>query len=284
MNRRVMVCASALMLTAGVVFGGVQFTSVTRSEGPQATTLTVRGWAEGNSARVEFVEGTLPMASKDGYMITRDGGQTLFLVNPEEKTYARFDLDAMLGTLGSVMQSIGPLVKIEFKDPKVEQLGSGPGEVLLGMPTTHLRFRTSYAMEMRIFGRRTAQSIVNDEEVWVTTGLGDMGLRAWLRKGPPKTGDPEFDKLIAAQWQMYEGFPLKTVTVATTTDDKGKSQTTRTVMEVTSLEVTSIPDSTFVIPAGYTETQLVPMAEGQQGEGEAGENPLSRLFGGRKNR
>lgn len=283
--KRVLLSALVVTTAAGIASAGVHFTSVTRTEGPQAATIRVKGWAEGDSARVEFVEGSLPMASADGYMITRDGGSTMYLVDPKEKTYARIDLEGMLGAVGGLMQAMGPMMRMQFTNPKVERLGEGPGEPILGMATTHHRYRVSYGLEMRILGRRSSQSIVNDEEVWATTALEDMGLRAWLRKGPPKTGDPDFDSLIAAQWQVFEGFPLKTVSVSTTTDDKGKSQTTRTVMEVTDLQVMPVPEERFEIPAGYTEKQLIPVGgeDAQAGE-EQEENPLSRLLGGRRRR
>jgi hypothetical protein len=48
------------------------------------------------------------------------------------------------------------------------------------------------------------------------------------------------------------------VTVTTSTQQKGKESVTRQVMEVTSLDEQAVPDSTFEIPAGYEETQILP--------------------------
>jgi len=247
--------------------------------------MRVKGWAEGDSARIEFEEGSLPMATEDGYMITRDGGETIYLVNPKERTYSRFDMAGMLGAVGGIMDAMGSLVRIEFVDPKVERLSEGPGEQILGMPTTHSRYRVSYRMEMRVFGRRTSQHTVNEDEVWATEVLDHAGLRAWLRKDPPKTGNEDFDKLLSAQWQVFDGFPLKSISVSTTTDQDGKSQTTRTVMEVTDLQVVSVSADRFEIPAGYTETQLIPVGgpDAEAGEVEE-ENPLRRLLPGRRRR
>lgn len=288
MKKMVMMAVLALLVTA-MASAGVQFTSVMRSEGPESTTVRVKGWAEGDSARIEFEEGSLPMATGDGYMITRDGGETVFLVNPKEQTYARFDMAGMLGAVGGVMEAMGPLVRLRFSDPEVERLSEGPGEPILGMPTTHYRYRVSYRMEMRVFGRRMSQTTVNEDEVWATTALDHAGLRAWLRTDPPQTGNEDFDNLLSAQWQIVEGFPLKSVSVSTTTDQQGESQTTRSVMEVTDLQVVSVPAERFEIPAGYTETQLIPIG-GPEGDGEAGdgeaedENPLRRLLPGRRRR
>lgn len=283
--RKVFLLVISAMLIAGLASAGIHFSSVTRSEGAHPSTMRVEGWAEGDSARIEFREGSLPFGTADGYMITRDGGSTVYLVNPKERTYARIDLEGMLGAVGGIMEAMGPMVRMEFSDPKVERLAEGPGEPILGMPTTHYRNRISYRLDMRVLGRRTSQDTVSEDEVWTTTALDHAGLRAWLRKDPPKTGNEDFDKLISAQWQVFDGFPLKSISVSTTTDQRGESQTTRTVMEVTDLQVVSVSADRFEIPADYTETQLIPMGGPDAEAGEAeDENPLRRLLPGRRRR
>ena len=61
-----------------------------------------------------------------------------------------------------------------------------------------------------------------------------------------------------AEKKRVSGFPLKTVTTTTTTQKRGKQTVTHRTLEVTLLETKSIPDSTFAIPAGYKETQMLP--------------------------
>ncbi|HEX9943957.1 MAG TPA: hypothetical protein VGG03_18240, partial [Thermoanaerobaculia bacterium] len=80
-------------------------------------------------------------------------------------------------------------------------------------------------------------------------------------------GNAEFDKLIAAEAGKFQGFPLKMVTVSTTTQKKGnKTTTTRQTMEVTQLDSSAaVPAATFEIPAGYKETQILPSAPRQGG-------------------
>ena len=68
----------------------------------------------------------------------------------------------------------------------------------------------------------------------------------------------ELDKLLAAQLEMVEGFPLKSVAVSTTTGQKGKRQSVvRTETVVTELQETAVPADTFEIPAGYTRTEMM---------------------------
>ena len=240
-----------------------------------AATLGATGSAAGDpgteKARVEFKEsGGNPAAKEGSWLLTKDGGKTIFLVDPEEKTYAEWNLQAMLGLVGSVMQGMGPLLKIEFSDPKVEKLLEEDGGTVAGMPTRHYRYRTSYIMKMRVLGMANEANVVTEQDIWSTDRLQDVGLGIWLRSDPPRTGNEQFDKLIAAEAGKTQGFPLKTVTVSTTTQKKGNKQTvTRSTMEVTQLDASAnVPGSSFEIPAGYKETQLVPTAE--EGGGEEG--------------
>src|SRR5262249_58534843 len=104
---------------------------------------------------------------------------------------------------------------------------------------------TSYAMKMRVIGIGNASDTVTEQDIWATTQLRDPALGVWLRHDPPRTGNEQFDKLIAAETekQRLSGFPLKTVATTTTTQKRGKQSVTRHTMEVTLLETKPIPDA-----------------------------------------
>jgi hypothetical protein len=270
-KRRVPVILAALTALAVTVpsFAGVHYKAVSKLEGggrrnnPGDT--QVEGWVSGQKARVEFKESGNPTVKSGMYMITKDGGKTLYLVNPEEKTYTLWDVNAMLGALGGIMNGIGPILKIEFSDPKVEQVSEEDGGSLLGIPTRHYKFRTSYATKVKILGMGRSSETVTDQDVWATTKLTDPGLGVWLRHDPPRTGNENFDKLIATETEKrrVHGFPLKLVSTTTSTRN-GKENVTHQSMEVTTLETKSIADSQFEIPSGYKETQMAPTDEGKR--------------------
>lgn len=274
-KRRVPVILAALtaLAVSAPSFAGIHYQAVTKLEGggrrnnPGDT--QVEGWVSGGKARIEFKESGNPTVKSGMYMITKDGGKTLYLVNPEDKTYALWDVNAMLGALGGIMNGIGPMLKIEFSDPKVEQVSEGDGGSLLGMPTRHYKFRTSYSTKVKIFGMGRSSDTVTDQDVWATTKLTDPGLGVWLRRDPPRTGNQNFDKLIAEQMEKrrVSGFPLKLVSTTTSTQN-GKENVTHQSMEVTTLETKSIADSQFEIPSGYKETQMAPMPSMEDGKRE----------------
>jgi hypothetical protein len=268
-----------LLVLAAHSFAGVYYVAQTTAEGGKSAekqNMIVKAWASGDSGKVVFEESKNPMMGKGTYIITKDGGKTMFLVDPKEKTYMKWDLDSMMGLLGGAMK----MMNLKFTDPKVEALGEEPDGLVAGVPTVHYRFRTTYAMSMSFMMMKTNSRVVKDEEIWAATKLADAALGIWLRKTPPKTGNEDMDKLIKAEMSKVQGFPLKRKTVQTSTDEKGKKEVTTITIEVTELQMVPVPDSTFEIPSDYKETSLAGTGEG---EGSEESNPLLKMVGPKKN-
>jgi hypothetical protein len=272
--------ALLLLAAAAPAWAGIHYKALTTTQDARSkeTRMQVEGWVSGDNAKVVFQDSNNPMAQEGAYLITKDGGRTVYLVDPKEKTYMRWDLEAMLGMAGAVMEGMGPLLKMEFSEPKVEKLAEGDGGTMLGLPTQHSKYRTSYSMKVRVLGMNNESSIVSEQDIWSTTKLADAGLGVWLRNNPPKLGNEQFDKLIKAEMGKISGYPLKTVTVTTTTDKKGRQSVSRTTMEVTQLDTNaSVPASSFEIPAGYEEAQM-PTMQGETGEGKEEQGGLGSLL------
>ena len=265
-------------LVAGILFAvtaraGVYYEAKTVAEGGKGVdqeNTTVKAWVSGDAAKVEFVASNNPMLEPGAYLLTRDAGNTLYLVNPKDKTYAKYDLDAMMSMAGGVMK----MMNLEVSEVKVEKLEEHPGTPVAGIPTVYSKYRTSYRQTMSFMMMKQDNRVEEINEVWSAPSLVEKALGVWLKPTPKKTGVESFDRLIAAEMSKIPGFPLKVRTVTTTTDKKGKTQTTTVTMEVTTLQAMPVPESTFALPADYKEVSLLPT-----GEGEGGENPF---FGGRR--
>lgn len=269
-----------LLAAAAPSWAGIHYKAVTTNQDARAkeTKMQVEGWVSGDNARVVFQDSNNPMAQEGAYLITRDGGRTIYLVDPKEKTYMKWDIEAVLGMAGAVMEGMGPLLKMEFTEPKVEKLAGGDGPTMLGLPTQHAKYRTSYSMKIRVMGMGQESQIVSEQDIWSTTKLADPALGVWLRKNPPKLGNEQFDRLIKAEMEKVSGYPLKTVTVTTTTDKKGRQNTSQSTMEVTQLDTNAnVPADSFEIPAGYEETQM-PTLQGETGEGQEEQGGLGGLL------
>ena len=261
-SKPLVITAFLLALAAAPAFAGIHYKSVTRTEAPSGRgggDTQAEGWVDGGKARVDFHSSANPVTKAGSYLITKDGGKTIYLVDPEEKTYAEWDLQAMMGLAGGIMNGIGPVLKFQFTDPKVEKLLDEDGGTVAGLPTRHVRYRTSYTLTVKVFGMGSSSDVVTDEDIWATQRLSDVGLGVWLRAEPLRTGNEQLDKMIASGREKIQGFPLKMTSVSTNTDKKkGKQTVTRTSMEVTELDTSaSVPASSFEIPAGYKETQMM---------------------------
>lgn len=285
MKRRVTVAAlvfGSLGLVASQAFAGIYYQAVTKAEGGRGAEMqnvSVKAWASDDKSKVEFENSGNPMMGQGDYMITTDGGKTVYMVNPKDKSYFKWDMDQMLQLAGGA----GKMVNMTVANHKVEKLAEEPDGVILGMPTIHYKFHTSYDMEMKIMGFGSKAHIDTVQEAWTAPKLVEAALGLWLKKTPPKTGNEELDKLINGEMSKMQGFPLKMITTTTHTDSKGKSTTTTTTMEVTEFTPQVVPDSTFVIPADYKETNI--FGAGGEGEGQQQgqpENPFLKMLGGKK--
>jgi hypothetical protein len=267
-----------LLAVAAQSFAGVVLVAKTTAEGGKGAEMqnsTAKTWVSGDKGKTLFEESSNTLMAKGSYIITKDGGKTMYLVNPKDETYMRWDLDSLMGMAGGAMK----MMNMKFTDPKVEALGEEPDGLIAGVPTVHYRFRTSYTMSMSFMMMKKTSKVVKEEEIWAAPKLVDAALGIWLRKTPPKTGNEDLDALIAAEMGKVEGFPLKRKTVTTSTDEKGKVETNTVTMEVTELQMVPVPDSTFEVPAGYKETS---MTGGGEGESSEGSNSLLKMIGGEK--
>lgn len=266
MSRRAVafaVAVSSLPFLADPALGGVYYKAVTTVAGQPGGDTTIEAWVEGDKAMVAFLDSENPLTPAGTYLLTQDGGRTVLLVNPEERTYARWDLEGMVGAVGGMMKGMGPLLKFEVSQPRVEKLADEDGGSLLGMPTRHYRYRTSYEMKVKVFGMGQQSSVVSEQEMWTTAELRDAGFGVWLRKTPPSFNNEQLDALVAAEMSKVQGLPLKQTTIQTMTPARGKPTTTRTEMVVKELKQMAVPAGTFQLPSGYSETQILPTMPGQ---------------------
>ena len=156
--------------------------------------MRVSASVDGANARVEFIESDDDsLFAEGGYLLTNDGGGTVYLVNPAEQEYMTFDLDALFGLAGSLMSAMGGVMDMSFEDVTTEQLEQEPGGELLGYPTTHYVYRSAYTMIITVMGFRRTMRTESTTEIWCTDQLSAAGFRVWLRPDRMRTGNEELD-------------------------------------------------------------------------------------------
>lgn len=173
------ILGAALFLAVAVPgFAGVHYISVTQTEGGgQAGMIQAEGWVSGTNAKVAFLETSgNPVLQEGTYMLTKDGGKTLLLVNPKEKTYSEWSLEGMLGTVGAIMNNMGALLKVQFSEPRIEKILDEDGGAVAGLPTRHSKVRTNYSMTVKLLGMTNSTDVMSEQDIWATTKLQDAGL------------------------------------------------------------------------------------------------------------
>jgi len=243
---------TACTLTCSLAMAAVEFTA-SITTGPRDKSVT-RGLVDGLNARIEFVEGKSTGMEKGSYMITRDGGKTITMVNPKDKTYMKIDPEQMASAAGQLMNATKGFMSMTFKNPTVETLEDEKGPAMLGLPTRRVKTKTAYTLETSVFGSKNISQVTREDEMWVTTKMSDPGFNLWLKQRNIKTGNEDIDKLIELETGKVKGFPLKTVSKTTTRDAKGREEIATTAYEITSLKETSAPKVAFDIPADYTDS------------------------------
>lgn len=270
-----------LLGLATQAWAGIYYRAVTTTEGQRGQTQ-VEAWIDGPNAKIEFKDSANPTMPQGSYLLTTNAGRILYLVNPKEKTYAEFDLEAMMGALNSIMESTGGMFSFDIENPEVTKILEEAGPTLLGHSTTHYRYRTSYDMVMKVMGMKRGHSVAMLQDVWATDAVSAEALGVWMRPLRP-IGNEGMDELIRQQMKAIRGFPLRSVVETTTTGEKGKrSQTTKSETVVQELDADrSIPGGTFEIPQGYQKTEMMEGMAAQEGnEDEKKRGGLRGLFGG----
>jgi hypothetical protein len=251
--------AGLLLGYSTAVFAGTSFTQVTTVDGQRVATTKIV--ADGGNAKAEFVETAAenPFMPAGSYMLIAGGD--MYLVNPAARTYSRFDT-AMLEGMSQMMG------RMEISDVAFEKVLDEAGESILGHPTRHYQFKSSWSMGMQGMPMKTELSVV--EDLWVTTAVAMPEVPTAFAGGAG--GMPEqVQALVDAQGSRnVDGFPLKQVSVQTTKMNMGAlgglgarmaagmagagGGATTTTIEVTELAQVDVPAATFELPAGYQET------------------------------
>lgn len=278
---RSLILALALLIATAPAAAGIYLEqTVTSSDQGQGMALDVRAWAEGENVKVEYSDSNNPVLPQGSYLLTNDGGETVYLVRPADGTYSVFDMNQLLATVGQLSEATGGMMKIDFRDANTERLDSGDGGEILGYDTTRRAWRTTYAMDMKIAFVDQSNRIDTVTEAWTTAEIDYPALGIWFTAKPRTTGDPEFDEILTANMDQIDGLVLKMKQETTTTNKKGKSSKSSMLMEVKTVREESIDRKIFEMPDGLTETPLVPGLTG----GDESEGPMKNLKGlfGRK--
>lgn len=255
MVQRAAFTAILIALLTGSIQAAVLYdfrqTARSDSSGDQ-TEASGAGIIDGDRSRVDFTAGTaFPIGA---YIISRKGADQILLVDPKRSVYGEIDLSTMASMLASGS------IEVTGVTSNVTQLPDHP--TISGFPTDHYRIETSYRITLKNGPLPLTQDVHTVIEKWTTNAFGDVA-GGFLDRSVLKTGEPNLDKVLEAEFSKVKGLPIRQISTVSTTGvgnlarggkKVGYSPKRTSVNEIllSNIRVEAVPSSLFEIPAGYT--------------------------------
>ncbi len=241
----VVIVLASIRATAGLTYD-----IHTATSGAQSSEQKIHATVDGRNVRLDFEQGDGLVFRNGAIAISRDGGNTLEVLDPEAKTYYEIDLGAVAPP--------GMMELLKLSNEKVSVKDNGDGGVIEGYPTH--RMMITAGADVAIGNMKTRLDVTM--ESWSTPKIPAESA-AFLQHRGGSTGMPVLDKLIAAQNDSIKGFPLKQVThVRMASGGKTTIEMTSTT-SVSNVKEKPATASTFALPPGFRK---VP-------------NPIERMMG-----
>jgi hypothetical protein len=278
MNKQ-LAAATASVLFLGysaAAVAGLTYTQTTTSDGTRVSVQKVS--IDGNNAKMENVEVAFdnPFMPRGSYVLMRGGPSDMYLVNPAQRSYARFDTEMFTQMAASMQGMVG---QIQFKNVSVEKLVDEPGETIAGYPTRHYRYKASWTMQPGQMPMSVETTL--EQDVWTTTAFVVPSITGESVAGLPAQ--------VAEQAQIdMEGFPLRQISTQSTKTSMGGvgggmlsrmmnraggNAPVKTTIEVSDISEVDVPADTFELPAGYSETSLLQSGPAMPNLNNVGERP-----------
>jgi hypothetical protein len=223
-----------------------------------AQNYTGRAIFAANRGRMDIVEGSVESLFAKGDYVLFDSTD-LVMVHPASKTFVPLPHDLASQTMER-LESFG--VKMTLADEKVTFDSVAAGDTVTGIPTTHYRMTTAFAMtiDAGVMQQRLATESVTDYWVASVPGLPrNPLLRAnGLTGGSGLTGmfKSISRKVDSVAKRMGSAIALKTTTASRMTDGQGGNTAMEQTSEVSNIERRDVDEALLVLPSDYKPKAL----------------------------
>lgn len=271
-----LVFMAAQPVVDGMTYEFVMKTTSKATGNKETVSMRGRGTYAGDDAKIEILDAGSTAGGQDAYggkgtyFVVRNGGEEMLLVNPEEKSYMKWDLAAMMAGMSKVVNAVGGMVKMQMSDVKIEAKEMGAGPTIQGYPTRHYQMIQNYTVSASMFGRSSKSRTETTTDYYIAPNL--RVANPFVSNSQANAMVAQFDmfnnpdyksQMAAANARMPKsGAPLRWESRMVSTDEKGKQETSTTVMEMINFKAGNIPASAFQIPGDYKKVEMPSMAGG----------------------
>ena len=243
--------ASALSAIAISASAGLTYKVQSTTTGVRSMTLAGTVHVDGPRMRFDVASGDGTLFKDNSLVLSSDGGKTMSIFDPATHNYYDVHLEQLLNSSSSMLNSLGGLVKVEFKNPHVEVRDGGDGGPIEGFPTHKYVLEASYDMAIEAMGQKMMMHSAMTTENWTTDQLSNE-FGSFIQARGLRTGIDAVDRLIEAQATATRGFPLKQVSTVHL-NQAGGDMTITTTSSVSNIQRRAIEPAQFTAPSGYTK-------------------------------
>jgi hypothetical protein len=259
LKRSAFILVALLVLSVSIARAGIVWQVDITGEHKKGETATIsKVYAQAGQVREEYIEvkgaAENKMKEKGMWWLYKSGTNTVYIVDPTEKTYMGIEFDSLMkfmGALGSIMSMKFTNLKSEIKELDSVKV--------LGYDCQHYAINSSYDMELKVLMMKVKSHVEKDKEIWTTAELPMEEVSLSFREQSFKTGMKDLDSLIQQEMAVQKnlGFILKSVETQITSDAKGKeTDKSTTTMTVSGVEVKDLSGDLFTIPSDYKEISM----------------------------
>jgi hypothetical protein len=259
LKRSAFILVALLVLSVSIARAGIVWqVDITGEHKKGETTTITKVYAQAGLVREEYIEvkgeAANKMKAKGMWWLYKSGTNTVYIVDPEEKTYMGIEFDSLMKFMGALSSILS--MKITNLKSEIKELDA---EKLLEYNCRHYAINSSYDMEMKILMMKVKSHIEKDKAIWATNELPMEEVSLSFREQSFKTGMKDLDSLIRQEMAAQKdlGFILKSVETQITSDAKGKeTDKSTTTMTVSGVEVKDLSADLFKIPSDYKEISM----------------------------
>lgn len=244
----------AVVFVASTAWAGMTYRFSSVTSGRTGSSMAGTASVQNGAMRIDFTSGDGVMFKKGSIVISKDGGKTIYLIDPEKKEYYELKPEEIFASMGAMMKSMGANFKMSIDNQKLNVTKQGPGGPIEGYPTTKYLVDVAYDLNLDVMGMQMTSNVHTTSQMWVTDKISVDDITFIQQRGL-KTGIEAFDKLVEANLSAVKGFPLKQI-MKTKSTMHGRTQETTTTMTITNIKKREVPASSFEIPAGLTKTEM----------------------------
>ncbi|HYM62154.1 MAG TPA: DUF4412 domain-containing protein [Thermoanaerobaculia bacterium] len=242
------------LLAASPLAAGLTYRFQTSTSGIQSSTLTGKVTVAAPNMRVEVLHGDGILFQDGQVVLSKDGSQTLTVIDPASKSYYDLSLEQTFGGANSLLTQLGGSVMITFENPKADVKNLGDGGTIEGYPTRRYAVTFSFDLVFDAMGQKMRSRVTTSSMNWMTERIGADAM-SFLQLQGFRTGIDAVDKLMALQATKINGFPLKQVTTVTVSQPGGRDVTSTSTTSVTGIQNASVNAQELAIPAGYKKVE-----------------------------